>query len=156
MNKTLVTKWNALVAPRDTVYFLGDWSFGRGSRPPKYWGRKLNGHIISIKGSHDGRAKGVRPVYHKVLHYKGYDFLLIHDPDQKPVEWHGWTIHGHKHNNELGDYPFINGERKTVNVSVELIDYQPIRIDRLLSLDIDSIRRMETVNSQPERWQRNR
>lgn len=55
MNKTLVTKWNASVTSRDTVYFLGDWSFGKGARPPRYWVRKLKGHIISLRGSHDDR-----------------------------------------------------------------------------------------------------
>lgn len=164
MNKTLVTMWNALVAPRDTVYFLGDWSFGRGSRPPKYWVNRLRGHIKTIKGSHDtSDDKDINMLEFDELHYKGYRFLLIHNPDphdprqtenqkQKLVNWHGWIIHGHKHNNDLKDYPFINGERKTINVSVELLRYQPLNIDKLLSLDIDSIRRMETISSQAERW----
>jgi calcineurin-like phosphoesterase family protein/2'-5' RNA ligase len=152
MNRTLVTKWNALVTPRDTVYFMGDWSFGRGSRPPKYWRSKLNGHIVSIRGSHDNRVKGIKFANHTILYYGRHDFLLIHDPDRKPEDWHGWIIHGHKHNNDMRDYPFINGERKTINVAVELIGYQPLNIDKLLSLDIGSIRRMETINSQPERW----
>jgi calcineurin-like phosphoesterase family protein len=87
-----------------------------------------------------------------VLRHGGYTFLLIHDPDQKPQDWHGWVIHGHKHNNNMRHYPFINGEHKTINVAVELIDYQPLSIGKLLSLDIGSIRRMETIKSQPERW----
>ncbi|MBA7613045.1 hypothetical protein ES703_20288 [subsurface metagenome] len=152
MNKALVTKWNTLVAPRDTVYFLGDWSFGRGSRPPKYWIRKLKGHIVSIRGDHDDRLQGIRFANYKMLHYGGYSFLLIHDPGQRPEDWRGWIIHGHKHNNDLRYYPFINGERKSINVAVELIEYQPLSIDKLLSLNIGSIRRMETINSQPERW----
>lgn len=152
MNKTLVTKWNAMVSPSDTVYFLGDWSFGRGSRPPRYWVRKLKGHIISIRGSHDNDVKGFKVFSSKVLRYKGYNFLLIHDPDSRATPWHSWMIHGHKHDNDLRDYPFINGDRKTINVSVELLGYQPLNIDKLLSLNIDSIKRMETINSQPERW----
>lgn len=152
MNRALVKKWNALVAPGDTVYFLGDWSFGRGARSPQYWARKLTGRIVSVRGSHDNGVEGVRFERYKVLHYKGYSFLIIHDPDEKPTDWQGWVIHGHKHNNDLRDYPFINGERKTINVSVEVIDYQPLKIDKLLSLHIDSIRRMETINGRPEVW----
>ena len=51
----------------------------------------------------------------------------------------------------MSKYPFINGERKTINVSVELTNYRPISLDYLLSLDIDSIKRMETISSNPER-----
>jgi calcineurin-like phosphoesterase family protein len=149
MNKFLVRSWNATVKDRDLVYFLGDWSYGRRSRSAGYWVRHLNGHIISINGSHDRGAKGTKL---RVLHYEGYSFLLIHDPSEKPEDWYGWVIHGHEHNNNLKGYPFINGENKTINVSVELIDYKPLNIDFLLALQIDSIRRMQTSRDAPERW----
>jgi len=166
MNKELVRRWNLTVLTSDTVYFLGDLSFGRGSRPPKYWMDRLQGCINLIKGSHDPDDKSLRMLEFCELSYEGYKFLLIHSPDpddprqtenqrRKLENWRGWIIHGHKHNNDLKDYPFINGERKTINVSVELIDYQPLNIDRLLSLNINSIKRMETLSSQPERWQGN-
>jgi len=151
MNETIVRNWNETVKDRDTVYFLGDWTFGRGHKPAKYWVRKLKGHIISIRGAHDWREKGIRFEDFKVLPYHEYSFLLIHDPDQAG-DWHSWIIHGHKHNNNMSKYPFINGERKTINVSVELTNYRPISLDFLLSLNIDSIKRMETINSEPERW----
>jgi calcineurin-like phosphoesterase family protein len=151
MNETMVRNWNDTVKDRDAVYFLGDWTFGRGHKPAKYWVRKLKGHIVSIRGAHDWREKGIRFEDFKVLQYHGYSFLLIHDPNQAG-DWRGWVIHGHKHNNNMSKYPFINGERKTINVGVELTNYRPISIDFLLSLSIDYIRRMETVNSKPERW----
>ena len=151
MNETIVRNWNETVKDRDTVYFLGDWTFGRGHKPAKYWVRKLKGHIISIRGAHDWREKDIRFEDFKELPYHGYSFLLIHDPEQAG-DWHGWIIHGHKHNNNMSKYPFINGERKTINVGVELTNYRPISLDFLLSLNIDSIRRMETINSKPERW----
>lgn len=150
MNRVLIRNWNNTVKPRDTVYFLGDWAFGRGSREPKYWVRKLNGHIFSIKGSHDSRARGIRLYNRKILNYGGHKFLLIHNPDRNSVNWNGWVIHGHKHNNSA-KYPFINGRLKTINVGVELTNYKPVSIDFLLSLNIDSIRRMETVNSKLQR-----
>jgi calcineurin-like phosphoesterase family protein len=157
MNATMIRNWNDTVKPKDTVYFLGDWAYGRGHKPAKYWRSKLKGHIVSIKGSHDGREKGIRFEDSKVLKYNGYTFLLIHDPDDEETiktvkERYDWIIHGHKHNNNMRDYPFINGERKTINVSVELINYRPLSIDKLLSLNIDSIRRMRTIDSEPETW----
>jgi len=152
MNKFMVNNWNNTVGPKDTVYHLGDWSFGRGSRSPNYWRKKLHGHILSVKGGHDRKTRGMRFSGYRVLRYGGYSFLLVHDPDKKPFDWHGWVIHGHKHNNHMRNYPFINGERKTINVSVELVGYKPVSIDSLISLDINSIRRMRTIDSQPERW----
>ena len=151
MNETIVRNWNETVKDRDTVYFLGDWTFGRGHKPAKYWVGKLKGHIISIRGAHDWREKDLRSEDFKVLQHHGYSFLLIHDPEQAG-DWHGWIIHGHKHNNNMSKYPFINGARKTINVGVELTNYRPISLDFLLSLNIDSIKRMETINSKPERW----
>jgi len=166
MNRAMENQWNNTVGDNDVVYFVGDWSFGRRARPAAYWKQRLQGNTVSIKGSHDGHHSGIRFQQFKELHVTGYNFLLIHSPNpndkhqtqeqkQKLQNWHGWIIHGHKHNNDLKDYPFINGERKTINVSVELIDYRPLNIDRILSLNIDSIKRMETLNSQPERWQGN-
>jgi len=162
MNETLVANWNKIVAPRDTVYFLGDWGFGRGHKPATYWRRRLRGHIVSIKGSHDGREKGIRFKDYKVIKYHGYSFLLIHNPNpddprqtenqkRKLKNWHGWIIHGHKHNNNMRNYPFINGRWKTINVAVELINYKPVSLDYLVSLGLDSIKRMDTVDSKPER-----
>lgn len=151
MNRVLVRNWNSTVKPQDTVYFLGDWAFGRRHRPARYWIKRLNGHIISIRGSHDTRSSGARMYNARILNYGGYRFLLIHNPDRKYKNWHDWVIHGHKHNNSR-KYPFINGKLKTINVSVELINYRPISLDYLLSLNIDSIKRMEKINSKPERW----
>lgn len=152
MNRVLVSNWNNLVRPIDTVYFLGDWSFGRKSRPPIYWIRRLNGQIISIKGSHDHHSEDIRLYNRLELDYQGYRFLLIHNPEEKPSAWDGWVIHGHIHNNNVATYPFINGETKTINVSVEVTAYMPVSIDFILSLDLKTIRRMDSVSSNPERW----
>jgi calcineurin-like phosphoesterase family protein/2'-5' RNA ligase len=148
MNQTIENNWNSTVRDNDIVYFLGDWSFGRGAKPATYWKRRVNGNISSVQGSHD-KAKFDMS---RVLHVGGYSFLLIHNPEAREIEWHGWIIHGHVHNNKMDKYPFINGERKTINVSAELIDYRPVSLEHLLSLDLDSIRRMRTIDSQPERW----
>jgi calcineurin-like phosphoesterase family protein/2'-5' RNA ligase len=163
MNRTIESNWNSTVGDNDVVCFLGDWSFGRRARPAVYWKRRLRGNIVSIKGSHDGRHSGTRFQPFKELHIAEYDFLLIHIPNpkdrhqtpeqrQKLENWQGWVIHGHVHNNEMDKYPLINGEQKTINVSAELIGYRPVSLEYLLSLGLDSIKRMRTIDSQPERW----
>jgi calcineurin-like phosphoesterase family protein len=161
MNRVLVKNWNKTVRPEDTVYFVGDWVVSRDPRRARKRVNKLNGHIISIKGNHDKGQRGIKFYHHKrrhwggykflLLHWGGYKFLLLHDPKEKRSTWDGWLIHGHTHNKSR-KYPFINGKLKTINVSVELTNYRPISLDYLLSLKIDSIRRMEKVSSKPERW----
>jgi calcineurin-like phosphoesterase family protein len=152
MNRTLVNNWNHTVGPNDIVYFLGDVAFGRGSRTTRYWLRRLNGRKITIKGNHD--PSRWRRVF-KRIDYNGTQFLLVHDPNEV-INWNGWVIHGHKHRDNRGNcpvrYPFINGRNKTINVNVELTGYRPVNLDYLCSLGLDKIKRMNTINSIPEKW----
>ena len=146
MNSVLVDNWNNIVG-NDEVYFLGDLSFGQGSRPADYWLGKLRGRKHFIRGRHDTDTQDADE--YKVVKCGRYTFLLTHDPDRLPIDWNGWVIHGHKHNNDMKDYCFINGDRKTINVSAELVNYRPVSLDFLASLKLSSIKRMDTVDSVP-------
>jgi len=157
MNRTMKKNWNSTIGEKDTVYFLGDWSFGRKARQSNYWMRQLNGYIFPIRGSHDRDKFSSEFPKWELLHRDGYTFLLMHDPEDEEVikavkERYDWLIHGHVHNNKMDRHPFINGEQKTINVSAELINYKPVSLSYLLSLGLDSIRRVRTIDSQPERW----
>jgi calcineurin-like phosphoesterase family protein/2'-5' RNA ligase len=147
MNEVLVNNWNNIIR-NNFVYFLGDLSFGRDSRSADYWLKKLNGKISFIKGNHE-RVRNSKE--YEILEYNGRKFLLVHNPNHLPIKWDGWVIHGHKHNNEMKDYPFINGKKKTINVSAELINYKPVSLDYICNLGLDSIERMDTVESSPIR-----
>jgi len=119
MNKTLIENWNRKVEPGDTVFFLGDLAVGRD----KYrWLRELNGKIVLIGGNHD---EGLCALPHLVVKCRGEKILLIHNP-YDANGWDGWVIHGHKHNNDIKNFPFINREEKRINVSTELTNYAPI------------------------------
>lgn len=133
MNEILVNNWNAIVKKQDKMYFLGDLATsGRGSKPKDYWLNKLSGEIVHIVGNHDKDKENTK--FSETVDYKGHRFLLIHDPNDKPKEWKDWVIHGHTHNNNLGKYPLINWEQKTINVAVELIKYRPINFDKIIEL----------------------
>lgn len=151
MNIRILRNWNNILKNCDLVYYLGDLAFGRESHPAKYWLNKLKGKIIFIKGSHD-RPNGIKMHKSRTLNYKGYKFFLVHDPKDAPKNWDGWIIHGHHHNNHLDNFPFINGERRTINISAELLNYKPISIDELFALGLEKIRRMETIDSAPIPW----
>ena len=143
MNRILLKKWNTVVRKNDLVYFLGDMSFGRHSRKPSYWLRRLNGKVIYIKGNHEKIKLGKSSEF---LEYKGHRFLLVHDPESNYVNsFDGWIIHGHKHNNDLINYPLINKERRSINVSVEVINYEPISIEQILDLISQNTKKIDTV-----------
>jgi calcineurin-like phosphoesterase family protein/2'-5' RNA ligase len=132
MNNFIVNNWNKTVRRNDVVYFLGDMAYGRGSRKISYWLNKLNGNIIFIKGGHD-RSKRIKFYDKLILDYAGHRFLLMHDPKEVPQGWKGWVIHGHTHNNKP-EYPLVDKKNKTINVSVELLNYEPLSMDGLLKL----------------------
>lgn len=148
MNRRILKNWNDTVKTSDIVYFLGDLSFGRGSRKTSYWLDKIKGKIIFIKGVHD-KSRKIKFFNSRILNYKGYKFLFIHNPKDAPKDWSGWVIHGHHHNNDLDNFPFINGIKRTINVSAELLNYKPISIDELLDLGIDNIIKMDTIDTTP-------
>jgi len=121
MNRVLVKNWNETVGEDDTVYFLGDMSFGRGSRPASYWVKRLNGRIIYVKGSHD---IGVRAPGNLEVEVNGEAFDMTHDPYLYPHPYGRWVIHGHKHQHR----PFVDRRARRVNVSVEVTGYKPVSL----------------------------
>lgn len=128
MNDHMLKMWNLYVGPDDTVYFLGDLTFGRGRRPHDYWLDQLNGSVVFIRGGHDTKdvMRNVTcDVFNSLvinLPLLG-DTLLIHSPHDI-VDWDGWIIHGHVHNNR----PFLSVGNKSVNVSMERVDYRPVSL----------------------------
>lgn len=51
MNEALVTNWNSIVKPEDTVYCLGDFSLA--IRPVELYSAQLNGTKYLVPGNHD-------------------------------------------------------------------------------------------------------
>ncbi len=147
MDRVMAENWNRAVGDNDTVVLVGDFTYDRQDRQRLL--RDLNGTKVLVRGNHDcgGAEAGAD---HLVLSCRGLDFFVIHNPDHAPGDWGGWTIHGH-HHWRMPDYPFIDGKWRTINVACELVGYTPVSLDRILALDIGTIRRMETGDSQPER-----
>lgn len=119
MNSVIVGNWNAIVKPKDTVYLLGDISFYSFD-----WRSRLNGGKICIKGSHDNNLKADLWQY---IHIEGIKVFLVHNPYNIPLDWKGWSIHGHVHNNQ----PFLDKELKRINVSVEVTGYKPVSLETI-------------------------
>ena len=115
MDSVLLDNWNFTVRPNDSVIYLGDLRYGRGALPSSHFLNRMNGDITTVIGNHDDPLPGA--VSSLMVTCQDIPFLCIHDPGLVPEGYQGWVIHGHIHNNDLERYPFINGERRTVNVS---------------------------------------
>lgn len=130
MNETIISRWNAIVSCRDTVYHLGDVAM-------KFQFvnlvKRLKGRKILLPGNHDhASAKDYLNYFEDIIGViKHKEFLLSHYPvhqDSIPT-WCNANVHGHTHsevvrfNNEI-DYRYFN-------VCVEKINYAPIEIDEI-------------------------
>jgi calcineurin-like phosphoesterase family protein len=154
MNDEMLGQWNSTVGKNDIVLFIGDLTYGRDCKGISYWLSQLQGDVRFIKGSHD-KIEDLSE-FHKItkLRFENHPdtlFILSHDPkDIGPQYQNYWKIHGHLHNNNIEKYPFINGDNKTINVSVELLDYTPLDIEMLFHLNFTKIRYMKDIHSEPE------
>jgi calcineurin-like phosphoesterase family protein len=132
MDQMLIRNWNYTVKPDDRIYHIGDLCYGPLARNLYEYLQRLNGQVTLIQGNHDERERA--PVHSEPMVHKDIPFLLVHDPDDAPVPFEGWVIHGHHHNNDLENYPFINFEKRRINVSAELVRYQPVPLAELCNI----------------------
>lgn len=133
MNQELIANWNDTVGPGDRVILLGDLALYYGTITTHDWLHALNGDIVFIQGNHD-EAKAIDYDAHHILESDEREFYCTHWPSDIPEDWEGWAIHGHKHNNDLENFPFINREEKQINVSAEVVDYEPVSVDEIEDL----------------------
>jgi calcineurin-like phosphoesterase family protein len=132
MDHVLVKNWNYTMTPENRVYFLGDLSYGTTLEETLQFRKKLKGRITFIKGNHD--AYNLTSLHSETIEQEGIRFFLVHDPADAPVEFDGWVIHGHHHNNDLRHFPFIDFKTRRINVSAEVIGYIPVSLRELCAL----------------------
>lgn len=103
MNAALIENWNTTVAPTDTVYHLGDVSFGSVDNTITVLNR-LNGKIHLIVGNHDPQKVKKLSRWSSVQEYLTMNWwdtriVMFHYPIE---EWDGkhrgsYHFHGHCH-----------------------------------------------------------
>lgn len=144
MDEVIIENWNSLVKPEDTIYHLGDIGFC-GAEKLESIVKRLNGKKRLRMGNHDKatatkyRKMGFEEVYNSdfSIFIEGYNqiafshypisehrdpFNIMDDPQSSIV-----NVHGHTHNENTG----LNPNRYKC-ISVELIDYKPIHISKIL------------------------
>jgi calcineurin-like phosphoesterase family protein len=103
MNEALISEWNSKVDNTDTIYHLGDFSFGK-RRTTEAVLNRLSGNKIFILGNHCLAFQNLYAEYGEVYHYKTFKrnktrIVLFHYPI---MSWHSKEhgavhLHGHMH-----------------------------------------------------------
>lgn len=137
-DEALIENWNKVVKPNDTIYYLGDFCFGR----PEYAEacmKRLNGKKFFIWGNHD---KHIVPIYKKYGEYLGMKAIVNVYGQEITLDhfsariWnrchHGaWMLFGHSHDN-LEHLP--HGKSMDVGVPSAyriLGEYRPFSFDEI-------------------------
>ena len=148
MNSHMITEWNRVVTPQDTVIVVGDFIFYKNNlNVCRDMLAQLNGKLkILVRGNHD---KGVATCYQMgfdfvcekmTLMVGGEPVMVCHYPRQAPW-WAFWRhrtpraprdtgqllIHGHTHSYNKFQFP------KSYNVCAEASKYRPIPITEIES-----------------------
>lgn len=129
MEEGLIERWNAVVAPEDEVWHLGD--FARTVASAERIAPRLHGHKHLILGNNDPR--GVGPGWESVAAYaeierEGVLLILCHYPFRT---WNGqhrgsWNLHGHSHG-RLSPLP------RQWDVGVDPNNYVPLALADILA-----------------------
>lgn len=139
----LIRRWNSVVRPKDIVWHLGDFCFGKKNLEIA---ANLNGDKRLVMGNHDHYPTAdYLKYFFKVLgavEVKG--MILTHipvHPDQMNQGRYTHNIHGHLHTNIIKTYmpdcrdPASNIEipdERYINVSAEQINLTPISLEEIM------------------------
>lgn len=147
-------RWQETVGRRDTVLHLGDLTY-RGK--PEYLNQVMHGlpgDKYLLRGNHDKQTAAFyarygftflkdllleefttpegRTIRHTGFYWHDPDgrrILFSHYPDQRRLDW-TVNVHGHIHGN--GYPPGCDETRDYRNISVEVVDYRPVRLRDVL------------------------
>jgi calcineurin-like phosphoesterase family protein len=154
----LIKSINSSVGYEDTLYHLGDWSFG-GFENIERFSRRINcQNVHLILGNHDTHIAENREdsqeLFSSVQHYaevtiEGQTIVLSHWPMKI---WNGyhkgwWHLHGHCHNNLKPDEWWTRmthkERRKTMDVGVDTNNFRVWSFEELKRI-------MSKLNSYPK------
>lgn len=159
MNEDMVSKWNEVVSPEDTVYYLGD--FSMAFRSVELFPNRLNGTKHMILGNHDFahsyHKKGKKDKQLWVDKYLENGFATVKESDSIEINGQQVLLHhmpykgkDKSHNVDKYDqyrledtglwllhghiHTFALKIGKMINVGVDRHDFKPISTDRIIEL----------------------
>jgi calcineurin-like phosphoesterase family protein len=143
MNDAIIKNWNAVIAPEDDIYVLGDLMLGDSEAGIKMI-KQLKGKIHIILGNHDTASRktlyencyNIIDMKHAdVIKFKGYTFYLSHYPTitsnlEKEFGKHCiLNLFGHTHQEEN----FYNGLPFCYHVGLDSHNCTPIDMETVLN-----------------------
>ncbi len=144
MNDILIQNWNKKVNKKDSVYILGDFSFGKEQETLEIL-NKLNGKKFLIKGNHDSVVKfdSIRKKFVYIKDYDrinldGKDIIMFHYPIDIWDKAHHGSIHlfGHVHSNIYSNHPMNKPNENSYNVGVDVNNFEPCTIEEVINNNI--------------------
>lgn len=125
MNEIMIDRWNAVVRDEDIIYHLGDVYLTSGKEANAILHR-LRGRKRLILGNHDnGRDQLLQKHFQKITIWrvwKEYEMIFSHVPMHE-MSMKGYTnVHGHIHQNDSPDGPYVN-------VCVEKTNWAPVCVE---------------------------
>lgn len=144
MSRTLIDNWNQTVEENDEVLFLGDLGGPDAEEKDVWeWWAELNGLEKIVRGNHEpfphsNVANTKLPLVERTeFEYEGLQFQCVHKPSALSPEHEGWGIYGHVHDDKVDVYPFIDPEKRRINVSAEILHYHPIPMKEIYGYILD-------------------
>lgn len=141
MNEALINNWNKEVKPTDTIYNVGDFSFG-SYQETKDVIKRLNGHKHLILGNHDKIiAKNRYEFLREKLFDSIQDYLEVKVDKQLFILFHfGLRVWHHGHRNSIHlfghSHSSLSPLGKSVDVGVDCkeitSEYRPVHIEEVL------------------------
>ena len=130
MNSSYIEKWNSVVKPSDTIYYLGDFVLGDVD-DAFYFASKLNGKIHFIEGNHDSRWYGkikrfsYLPQLYELRHNKQAYVLSHYGMREWNKSYHGsYMLYGHSHGN-------LSPHGLSFDIGVDCWDGYPVSIEEV-------------------------
>jgi len=147
----MIARWHRTVKPNDIILHLGDlisprdeyYLYFKDEIVPQLTGKKY-----IILGNHDRRKRdywndlGFKIIKPFDMQYRGYTVSFDHYPkllNQKDNPKH-FHIHGHIHNHGYSRNESVRWGN--INVSIEVMDYRPKRISRVLNKAISNCNKL--------------
>lgn len=139
----IVQNWNSIVGNDDVVLHIGDVIFN--NQKGSIYARQLKGRKFLLRGNHDGHSRdwfadrGFTKLDARRLEWLSPEGLLVvfsHEPIGSHTEW-DINIHGHIHNNgwyghHVDQTSGLDLTRDYRNISIEVMDYKPVRLREVL------------------------
>lgn len=129
LHNTLITRWNAAVNAKDTVYVLGDVAIARQALKLL---SEFNGRKVLIKGNHDiFKLKDYLPYFDDIRGAMVRDNLVF---THIPIHSNSFesryigNVHGHLHCHTVKD-SFGNCDRRYYSACVERNNFTPVALD---------------------------